>query len=154
MATKRKTATKTVKNQKKAVNKTTCNPISRPGDTSKTKTMTKSMAKPATQCTSAKPAIKPAANPAVQQSSTRSIRFSYNDPNAHRVCLAGDFNNWNMNACHLQKSGSGEWTASLNLKPGVYDYRFVVDGEWRDDPKSLDRVTNEYGTQNARIIVK
>ena len=150
MATKRKTATKTVKNQNKAVNKTTCNPISKPSNSSKTKTMTKPMAKTATQSTSSKSAAQPAAKSA----STRSIRFSYSDPNAQRVCLAGDFNNWNMNDCHLQKSGSGEWTASLNLKPGVYDYRFVVDGEWRDDPKSQDRVFNEYGTQNARIVVK
>ena len=154
MATKRKTATKTVKNQKKAVNKTTCNPISRPSNSSKTKTMTKPMAKQATQSTSSKSAAQPAAKTSLQPSSTRSIRFSYSDPNAQRVCLAGDFNNWNMNDCHLQKSGSGEWTASLNLKPGVYDYRFVVDGEWRDDPKSQELVFNEYGTQNARIVVK
>ncbi|MGA1790643.1 MAG: hypothetical protein ACMUIM_04095 [bacterium] len=175
MATKRKTITKSTKNQKSAVNKTACNPISKPGDTSKTKSMTQAskptpintapkMSKPAPKPVSkpvpkaaSKPVARPLANPSAPKPmapSTKSIQFSYYAPDANQVCLAGDFNNWSTNSCHLTKTNSGEWRAALSLKPGVYDYKFFVDGEWREDPKSSQRVPNTFGTQNDRIIVK
>lgn len=87
-------------------------------------------------------------------STTKRIIFSYFDPQAHQVLLAGDFNNWDMGNLSLKRKDSGEWNASLNLRPGIYDYRFIVDGEWRDDPKSLERVPNPYGTFNNRITIR
>jgi len=167
MATKRKTISKSSTNQKSAVNKTACNPISKPGDTLKTKSMTQAakptpintapkMSKPAPKQAS-RPTVRPLAKPAVPKPmapSNKSIQFSYYAPDANQVCLAGDFNNWSTSSCHLTKTNSGEWQASLSLKPGVYDYKFLVDGEWREDPKSSQRVPNAFGTQNDRIIVK
>jgi hypothetical protein len=39
------------------------------------------------------------------------------------------------------------------LPPGTHHYRFIVDGEWRDDPECTLRVANPYGTQdNVRQI--
>jgi 1,4-alpha-glucan branching enzyme len=135
MSTKGKTSKAPI-NQKKAVNKTTCNPCSSSGNGSKSSTVVKQAAKPAPKPPS------------------KSIQFSYYAPDARQVCLAGDFNNWDINSCNLTKTNTGEWTASLQLKPGVYDYRFFVDGEWREDPKSSERVPNAFGSQNDRIVVK
>ncbi len=147
MATKGKTSTKASINRKKTVNKTINKAAgNNSGDGSKAK----SMAKPAPAPT---PKAKPMSIP-VQKPMAKSIQFSYYAPDANHVCLAGDFNNWNTDSCHLKKSNSGEWTTSLQLKPGVYDYRFFVDGEWRDDPKSGERVPNTFGSQNDRIVVK
>ena len=39
------------------------------------------------------------------------------------------------------------------LKPGTYRYRFLVDGEWRDDPECELRVANPFGTQDALLLV-
>ncbi|MGA1839620.1 MAG: glycogen-binding domain-containing protein [bacterium] len=145
MATKRKTSTKASINQKKTVNKTTNKAACKnSGNGSKMK----SMAKPAPE-PKAKPLSTSPSKPA-----TKSIQFSYYAPDANQVNLAGDFNDWNTNSCSLTRSNSGEWTTSLQLKPGVYDYRFLVDGEWRDDPKSSERVPNSFGSQNDRIVVK
>ena len=152
MATKRKTSTKASTNQKKVVNKTVNSLNQHPGNGSKAKSMAKPVAKPISKPIS-KPMSKPIVNP-VQKPITKSIQFSYYAPNAHQVCLVGDFNNWNTNSCYLTKSNNGEWSTSLQLKPGVYDYKFFVDGEWREDPNSCERVPNTFGTQNDRIVVK
>lgn len=144
MATKRKTSTKASISQKKTVNKTINKASKSPGDGSKAK----SMAKPASI-----PKAKPQSN-ATSKPMTKSIQFSYYAPDANKVCLAGDFNNWNTNSCSLTKSNTGDWTASVHLKPGEYLYRFFVDGEWRDDPRCCERVPNEFGTQNDKIVVR
>ena len=49
--------------------------------------------------------------------------------------------------------GPGEWGAQLELPPGEYQYRLIVDGEWRDDPKGPKKVPNPFGTQNCVLIV-
>jgi len=41
------------------------------------------------------------------------------------------------------------WKVSVELPPGVHHYRFLVGGEWRDDPECIVRVPNPFGGQNA-----
>jgi 1,4-alpha-glucan branching enzyme len=45
----------------------------------------------------------------------------------------------------MRKSKDGVWTASVDLPPGQHHYRFIVDGDWRDDPECTVRVDNPYG---------
>ncbi|MFQ6044513.1 MAG: hypothetical protein ACE5PV_26980, partial [Candidatus Poribacteria bacterium] len=45
-----------------------------------------------------------------------------------RVFIAGNFNDWNPKSHPLTLDESGEWKIELELPPGVYEYRFVVDG--------------------------
>lgn len=79
--------------------------------------------------------------------------FSYNAPKAVSVLLAGDFTEWRKNAIALKPQGDGMWKAIAQLKPGTYHYRFVVDGEWQDDPECAARVPNPFGTQDAIRVV-
>jgi 1,4-alpha-glucan branching enzyme len=51
------------------------------------------------------------------------------------------------------KRRGGVWKASVSLQPGTYHYRFLVDGEWRDDPNCELHVPNPYGTQDSVRIV-
>jgi hypothetical protein len=39
------------------------------------------------------------------------------------------------------------------LEAGTYRYRFLVDGEWRDDPNCKLRVPNPFGSQDAVLKV-
>lgn len=48
----------------------------------------------------------------------------------------------------MQKAKDGAWTATLDLSAGKHMYRFIVDGEWRDDPDCTVRVANPYGGQD------
>jgi hypothetical protein len=44
--------------------------------------------------------------------------------------IAGDFNQWNPSSRPLQQDTKGTWKISLDLKPGKFEYRFLLDGEW------------------------
>jgi len=55
--------------------------------------------------------------------------------NARSVSIVSDFNNWNMFGTPLKKV-SGGWTCSLNLKPGRYLFKYIIDGDWTNDPQT------------------
>lgn len=74
-------------------------------------------------------------------------------PEASEVYLAGDFNNWESGQHKMRKFKSGLHKKSLNLKPGRYEYRFVVDGSWWTDPANEHRCTNAYGEDNSVIEI-
>jgi 1,4-alpha-glucan branching enzyme len=75
-------------------------------------------------------------------------------PAARRVSLAGSFNNWNTKALSAEKDPRGNWVVKANLKPGRYEYKFIVDGSWLNDPNCNSRVPNAFGSQNSLIEVK
>jgi 1,4-alpha-glucan branching enzyme len=65
------------------------------------------------------------------------------------VQLVGDFTHWQQRPINLQKGADGIWHATVELAPGRHHYRFMVDGEWRDDPECALNVPNPFGTRNA-----
>ena len=81
------------------------------------------------------------------------IRFEYDNPHATSVSLAADFTDWAANARPMRRSkGDGPFVTTVPLPPGEYEYKFVVDGEWREDPKA-DPVPNHFGTHNSRLTI-
>jgi 1,4-alpha-glucan branching enzyme len=74
-------------------------------------------------------------------------------PEAKVVQVAGTFNGWHPEASPLEHGGDGEWIARLMLKSGQYEYRFVVDGEWSDDPQAAQSVANPHGGFNSVLKV-
>ena len=81
-------------------------------------------------------------------STNKSQGFSFRAPEAVSVQLVGDFTQWQDHPISLKKETGGVWHASVELAPGTHHYRFLVDGEWRDDPDCSLRVPNEFGSQN------
>lgn len=65
------------------------------------------------------------------------------------VQLVGDFTHWQEKPIQMHKDSHGVWRAKVDLSPGVHHYRFLVDGEWRDDPECSLLVPNPFGTKNA-----
>ena len=80
---------------------------------------------------------------------TKPQPFSITAPDAVSVMLVGDFTHWQDKPISMVKREGGVWTASVNLPPGTHHYRFVVDGQWRDDPENTLRVPNPYGGENS-----
>jgi hypothetical protein len=79
------------------------------------------------------------------------IEFTYTDPYAASVSLAGLFNNWSMNATPLTMDDEGVWRVVITLPPGKHEYKFVVNGsEWVADPEN-PVVVGEYG--NSQVVV-
>jgi len=81
------------------------------------------------------------------------VTFSCVAPEANTVLLAGDFTGWEGAPLTLKKDKSGVWKASVSLLPGIYQYRFLVDGQWRDDPNCASRQPNQFGGENCVCIV-
>jgi 1,4-alpha-glucan branching enzyme len=75
--------------------------------------------------------------------------FSITAPDATNVILVGDFTHWQQSPINLKKQSGGVWQASVELTPGEHHYRFIVDGEWCDDPECALRVPNPFGTQDS-----
>ena len=84
---------------------------------------------------------------------TKKVRFNLYAPEAERVFLAGDFNNWDADNLPMKKDKKGTWEGSLALTPGRYEDRFWVDGVWHDDPNATERVENSFGSQNCVRII-
>jgi len=78
----------------------------------------------------------------------RKIMFSFESSDAKEVILMGDFNNWNPKKHPMKKDGDGKWTKAVILPPGQYEYKFLVDGQWKEDPQSGRICPNKFGTYN------
>jgi 1,4-alpha-glucan branching enzyme len=62
--------------------------------------------------------------------SLRAVEISCHAPDARDVFLAGTFNGWDPSACSMKRAAQGMWRATLQLAPGIYEYKFLVDGKW------------------------
>ena len=88
-----------------------------------------------------------------KQTAKRKQTFSLCAPAAGQVQLAGCFTRWQEQPVSLQRQDDGRWQATLELAPGAYQYRFLVDGQWQDDPRSAEKVPNPFGTENAVVLI-
>jgi 1,4-alpha-glucan branching enzyme len=84
---------------------------------------------------------------------TNKVQLEILAPEACEIYLAGDFNNWDTSTNPMKKDKKGLWKTVLSLKPGRYEYRFLVDGNWENDPSCCDCIPNEFGSQNCVRIV-
>jgi 1,4-alpha-glucan branching enzyme len=75
-------------------------------------------------------------------------------PEAQVVFVAGSFNGWQQSSMPLQRQDGDRWVVELMLEPGKYEYRFVVDGEWTDDPLSSAYVSNPFDGLNGVLLVE
>ena len=84
----------------------------------------------------------------------RRVRFTLTVSDAAAVCLVGDFNNWNQTSHLMDSDGAGTWSKTLLLAPGVYEYKFMVDGSWVNDSENDQLLLNRFGTHNNWIHIR
>lgn len=72
-------------------------------------------------------------------------------PDAKIVALAGTFNNWNQSQTLCAREG-GEWLCRVDLKPGKYTYKFVIDGNWITDPANPASENDGQGNTNSVLV--
>ena len=91
---------------------------------------------------------------ATGQESKVYVRLVLLQPDARSVSVAGDFNDWNPGQTKLERSEGGMWTATIALKPGRYQYMFVIDGkQWVADPLAEEGAGDGFGAKNAVLDV-
>ncbi len=88
----------------------------------------------------------------------REVRIRYRDSQAGDVRIAGDFNGWipdkGVRSVIESESDGRVWTKVLHLPPGTYQYRYVVDGEWREDPANDQKMAGPSGRVNSVLVVR
>lgn len=76
-----------------------------------------------------------------------------NYEDAANVNVAGSFNDWKSDSYRMVKK-AGKWILPLNLSPGKYTYKFVVDRKWILDPGNELYEANEFGTNNSVLWIE
>lgn len=89
---------------------------------------------------------------------SREVVVEYSDPRATDVRIAGDFNGWipdkDVRSLVRAEGDQRVWTKILSLPPGTYHYRYVVDGEWREDPENPQAVPATIGGLQSVLVVR
>jgi chromosome partitioning protein len=80
------------------------------------------------------------------------VMFTIEAPDAERVQLAGDFNNWTLHGNEMEAMG-GVWKKVVKLPPGRYRYRYVVDGRWQNDPLNAAVEPSPYGGDDSVLVM-
>jgi 1,4-alpha-glucan branching enzyme len=81
----------------------------------------------------------------------KTARFELECASAGEVLVAGTFNEWNPSP--LRRIDDSRWAIEFRLKPGRYEYRFIVDGLWQDDPYAFIFCVNPFGSRNSVLIL-
>ena len=85
---------------------------------------------------------------------TKEVSFQFATDAGSEVFVAGAFNGWDFKKHPMRDNpNSGVYKATVALAPGRYEYKFVVNGEWRVDPNCPEWVPNEHGTLNSVMSV-
>lgn len=87
-------------------------------------------------------------------SARRAVTFNFADAPGQQVFLSGSFNNWQMNKPMKEKNSTGVYSCRLLLEPGEYQYKFVVNGQWRLDSENPCFVPNGFGELNSLLQVE
>jgi 1,4-alpha-glucan branching enzyme len=102
---------------------------------------------------SSKKSAELAAPPRAEAPALRRVPFIVKVDHANEVVLTGDFTNWAAQGVRLIKGSEGNWLGQIELPPGKYQYRLLVDGQWRDHPDASERVPNPFGSENCILTV-
>jgi len=106
----------------------------------------------------ARPGQTDAESNASAQGSPREVVVRFKDSEAGDVRIAGDFNGWvpdrGVRSLIASEGQQRVWTKVLTLEPGTYQYRYVVDGEWREDPSNPQSAPGPTGQPNSILHVR
>ncbi len=101
-------------------------------------------------------AVAPAPEPPTQGPATLEdggwVRFELALPGAERVSVVGDFNDWDAERGVLERRGE-RFVGRFQLGPGRHAYSLVVDGEPRRPPGAPRYVSDDFGGENAVLVV-
>ncbi len=135
------------------------NAVIKPDEAPKSAALAAVPPKPPTPLTTPKAPVAPTAvvaapKPAAPTPKPVGAVFVLHAPAARQVSICGEFNAWKPGAAPLHRRRDGAWETTLALRPGHYQYKFVVDGAWIHDPGAKRNVYNEHGTFNSVIEVR
>jgi len=81
------------------------------------------------------------------------VNFALHAPDANEVFIAGTCDDRDPQVRPLRCDKKGTWRTWMNLPTGQHEYRFIVNGNWQEDPKAGERAHNSFGTFNSVVSV-
>jgi len=72
---------------------------------------------------------------------------------AEAVAIYGSFNNWIQTKSYCAREGDG-WICRIDLPPGKYTYKFLVDGVGLNDPTNPVTEDDGNGQLNSVVVIK
>jgi 1,4-alpha-glucan branching enzyme len=86
------------------------------------------------------------------------VTLTYFNDTATTVWLTGEFTSWaetpGDGAIEAVSVGGGLWNATVELAPGTYQYKFIVNGsEWYADPMNPNTIDDGHGGLNSVLTV-
>jgi len=86
------------------------------------------------------------------------VKLEYNpgDRDIMDVACVGDFNRWHKKfGTMIYNEAENRWEKNLNIKPGRYRYKFLVDGSrWMVDPAAEEYVDDGFGGRCSILTVR
>ena len=80
-------------------------------------------------------------------------QFTYYQKGLKSVNLVGQFNDWDADSTALTEVSEGVWTVTLRLRPGVYEYQFMLNGAQRVTDPTMPQTSNDFGSPNSVVTV-
>jgi len=96
---------------------------------------------------------KPATDTAPPPNGVRDVVLSFDSDSGTHVQIAGEFNGWVPDQGVETKDGGDALLKIVHVRPGDYEYRVIIDGEWQEDPNNPDTVPNSLGGDNSLLHV-
>lgn len=83
------------------------------------------------------------------------VTFSILAKDANSVSVVGDFNNWNQVDGEMSKLKNGTFKGVFEMpKDASYQFKYVVDGNFVNEPEADSLVWNEFaGSENSVLVV-
>jgi 1,4-alpha-glucan branching enzyme len=97
--------------------------------------------------------VKKMKGPSGKAAIVQEVEFTFHAPEAKKIFIAGAFNDWNTKSMPMKKGKNGTWRVSIKLPPGRYEYKYLVDGVWAENPPGTDTAPNSFGTYNRVVSV-
>lgn len=88
------------------------------------------------------------------QALLKRVAFELHHPEAQAIHVVGDFNQWSVSeGSLLSRRETGLWSKEVELPPGRYRYKFVVDGQWCEDPNNPRSEVNPFGSADSILLI-
>ena len=97
--------------------------------------------------------VAPKGKDKAQRPVEKPVEFILSQPQARSVAVAGSFNDWDASRTPMKATPDGSWKVTAWLPAGRYEYRFIVDGNWVNDPGARESVQNTFGSTNSVLVV-
>lgn len=82
------------------------------------------------------------------------VTFIFESIDASEIFLSGDFNEWSPNSHPMKNDGNGRWSCTMMIPPGTYEYKFIANEKWIEDPRNDQTCPNVFGTYNSVLDLK